>query len=414
MKNNIYIIKPFSFVLLTATLAFFVACDDGNKGKYEMTDGVPTIDYVRLPDIEKADSLLVGAFMGETICLVGDNLTSIQEIYFNDVKALLNINFITRNTLLVTIPREVPNEVIDKIVMILKSGEKAEYDFIVRIPAPEVASIKCEQVPQGEDVVLYGDYFFDNQTVPLTIVIGDYIVPKSDIVDIQKTQVTFKSPSMDVKGAVSVTTAYGNSGRTKFVFHDDRGILFNFDDYPIVPGWGRPTLIETGPDALSGNYMKFRGELLAGEWVSPGDNYQCNFWGEDNGMPAGNLFPSDPATSILKFEVNVLQEWSALPMNIFFGPQKSEEALLWDDSAPRAQWIPWKEAGGAYKTDGWVTVSIPIADFRLSGSGEDLEKIPTHYGSLNMYIYNRGRTDAAGTDCDPVILIDNVRVVPGE
>ncbi len=414
MKNNIHIMRLFSFLLFTATLVFFGACEDDNKGKYEMTDGVPTIYYVRPPDPEKADSLLVGAYMGETICLVGDNLTSIQELYFNDIKALLNINFITKNTLLVTVPKDVPNEKIDKIVMVLKSGERVGYDFIVRIPAPEVASIKCEQVPEGEDVILYGDYFFDIQTLALSIMIGEYVVPRSDIVDIQKTQITFRSPAMDVKGAISVATAYGNSGRTKFVFHDDRGILFNFDDYPIVPGWGRPTLIETGPDAISGNYMKLRGDMKAGLWESPSENFQCNFWGEDNGVPAGNLFPSEPATSIFKFEVNVLEAWSALPMNIFFVQQGSLESALWDDSVPRAQWIPWKETGGSYTTDGWVTVSIPIANFNLSGSGTDLEKIPTHFGALNMYIYNRGREDATGTDCSPVILIDNVRVVPGE
>ena len=414
MKNDIYFKKLFAFLLFAVTLLVFVGCDDEGKGKYEMTDGVPTIYYVRPPDIEKADSLLVGAYMGETICLVGDNLTSIQELYFNDVKALLNINFITKNTLLVTVPKDVPNEKMDKIVMVLKSGERVEYDFIVRIPAPVVGSIKCEQVPEGDNVTIYGDYFFDNQTAPLTIQIGDYVVPKADILDIQKTEVTFISPAMEVKGAISVTTTYGNSGRTKFVFHDDRGILFNFDDYPIVPGWGRPNLIETGPDAISGNYMKFRGEIQAGEWISPGDNFQCNFWGEDNGIPTGNLFPGDSASSILKFEVNVLEAWSALPMNIFFGAQGSKESALWDDSVPRAQWIPWKETGGSYTTDGWVTVSIPITDFNLSGSGADLEKIPTHFGALNIYIYNRGRSDAVGTDCSPVILIDNVRVVPGE
>lgn len=414
MKNNIQIKKLFAFLLFAVTLVLFAACEDNNKGKYEMTDGVPTIYYIRPPDIDKADSLLVGAYMGETICLVGENLTSIQEIYFNDRKALLNINFITNNTLLVTVPNDVPNEKTDKMVLNLKSGKSVERDFIVRIPAPAVTSIKCEQVPEGDDVVIYGDYLFDISTLPLTIMIGEYVVPKSDIKDIQKTQVTFKSPAMDVKGTISVTTAYGNSGRTKFVFHDDRGVLFNFDDYPMVAGWGRPNLIETGPDALSGNYMKFRGNIAAGLWASPGENYQCNFWGEDNGIPTGNLFSSDPATSIFKFEINVLEAWSALPMNIFFGPQGGQEASLWNDAIPRAQWVPWISTGGTYTTDGWVTVSIPIANFKYSGSGTDLEKIPTQFGSLNMYIYNRGRTDAVGTDCSPVILIDNVRVVPGE
>lgn len=407
-------VKLSLYVFLTATLFVAFGCDGSDKGKYEMTDGVPTIYYIRPPDVNKADSLLVGAYMGETICIVGDNLTSIQELYFNDIKALLNINFITKNTLFVTVPKDVPNEKLDKIIMVLKSGEKVNHDFIVRIPSPEVASVKCEQVPEGEDVIIYGDYFFDNQTVPLTISIGDFIVPKQDILEIQKTEVKFKSPAMSVKGSISVTTAYGNSGRTKFVYHDDRGILFNFDDYPIVPGWGRPTLIETGPDAISGNYMKFKGNITAGEWAGPGEGFQCNFWGEENGVPTGNLFVSDPATSILKFEINVLEAWSALPMNIFFAAQGSQEGSLWNDAVPRAQWIPWQSAGGSFTTDGWITVSIPISEFKYNGAGKDIGTLPGNYGALLIYVYNRGRADAVGTDCSPVMLIDNVRVIPGE
>ncbi|MDR0421516.1 MAG: glycan-binding surface protein [Proteiniphilum sp.] len=406
--------KQLSYLLLTAASLLLSACGDDGSGRYELTDGIPTVHYVRLPDAGEADSVLTGAYMGETVCLVGENLTSVRELYFNDVKALLNINFITKNTLLVTVPRGFPAEVIDKIVMVVKSGERVEYGFTVIIPAPEVTGIKCEQTPEGGEAVLYGDYFLDNSpTKRLTVTIGNYEVPAEDMLEVQKTQITFRSPAMDVKGAITVTSAHGNSRPGGFIFHDDRGILFDFDAHPIRPGWGRPNLIETGPDAIAGNYMKFRGNLDAGEWVTPSDNWQCNFWGEENGVPTGNLFSGDPATSVLKFEVNVLQAWSALPMQIFFAEQGACETPLWEDG-PRAQWVPWKETGGAYTTDGWVTVSIPLANFSLDGKGEDLGQIPAHFGSMNIYIFNRGRADAVGTACDPVILIDNVRVVPGD
>jgi hypothetical protein len=412
MKNITHKTLLAGLSLLMLALA---ACQREEPGKYEMTDGTPVIYYVRPADPAVADSLLAGAYMGQTICIVGDNLTSIQELYFNDIKALLNINFITKHTLFVNVPRDVPNEKLDKIIMVLKSGAKAEYDFIVRIPAPEIAKIKCEQTPEGGDVVLYGDYFFDNLTKPISITIGDYAVPYNDVVDVQKTQLTFKAPAPDVKGQISVTTAYGNSGRTKFVFHDDRGWITGFED-GYVGGWGRPTHIEEDPAyALWGKYVKLAGDLAAGAWETGGNDYTINIWGEDNGVPSGNLFPSDPATSILKFEVNVLETWSALPMIFCFFVQGElgQENYLWNDVVgPRGVWIPWLETG-TYTTDGWETVAIPLANFKYNGYGVEIP-LSTAFGSLGISVHNRGNDAWNGADCSPVILIDNVRVVPGE
>lgn len=416
MKNIINKILIAALSLLTAFI--FTACQKEDAGKYEITDGVPVIYYVRPPSAKTADSLLVGAYMGETICLVGDNLTSIRELYFNDIKATLNINLITKHTLFVNVPRDVPNEKLDKIVMVLKSGEKAYYDFIVRIPAPQVAKIKCEQTPEGDDVILYGDYFFDNQTKPISINIGGYTVSHDDIVEVQKTQLTFKAPAQDIKGQISVTTAYGNSGRTKFIFRDDRGLITGFED-GYVGGWGRPTHIEEDPAyALWGKYVKLAGNLTAGAWNSGGNDYTINIWGEDNGVPAGNLFTADPATAILKFEANVLETWSALPMIFCFYAQNGQEGYLWDDGnetgggAPRGVWVPWMETG-AYVTSSWETIAIPLADFKYNGRGVEVS-LSTAFGSLGISVHNRGNDAWNGADCSPVILIDNVRVVPGE
>ena len=80
------------------------ACED-QPDKYEIADGVPTLEYVRSPLPEEADSLLVGAYLGNTVCLVGDNLRSIYELYFNDQKATLNTSYMTDHTVLVDILR---------------------------------------------------------------------------------------------------------------------------------------------------------------------------------------------------------------------------------------------------------------------------------------------------------------------
>lgn len=418
--KKINITKIFSFVLLAAISSWFVACENDDKGKYQITDGEPTIHYVRLPDPAKADSLLSGAFMGETVCLIGENLTSIKELYFNDQKALLNINFITNHTLFVTVPRDVPGENTDKIYMTLKSGKQVDYDFTVRVPGPELTKIKCELLPEGADAVLYGDYFFETG---LKVLIGDYEVPAEDIVSIEKTKLTFKAPASDVTGQISVTTAFGVSARTKAVFNDARGWITGFED-DFVGGWGRPSgdRIQADPAySFMGNYAIMTDKLDPGDdgsaWVS-GGNSIINIWGEDNGVPTGNLFPSDPASSVLKFEVNVVEAWTGTPIIFAFFAQGGMENYLWADGTatgdgqPRAFWAPWVETG-SYVSDGWETVSIPLSEFKYNGFGVEVP-LSTFYGSFGMNLHNRGNSLYVGKACTPLILIDNIRVVPGE
>ncbi|MFA7040831.1 MAG: hypothetical protein WC191_10155, partial [Proteiniphilum sp.] len=95
-------------LLLTALFTFGVQSCDDNPDKFELTEGIPEVFYVRVPSPESADSLLVKAFMDNSIVLVGKNLTSIREMWFNDKKAILNSSFITDNNLFVTIPKEIP------------------------------------------------------------------------------------------------------------------------------------------------------------------------------------------------------------------------------------------------------------------------------------------------------------------
>ncbi|MDR3251493.1 MAG: glycan-binding surface protein, partial [Tannerella sp.] len=397
------------------------SCDEDTPGKYKMTDGQPVIHYLRYQNNESAGILLDGAFMNENICIIGDNLTSVQEVLFNNVKAILNINMITKNTLFVNVPKELPSVRTDKLYLVTGKGDTVTYDFEVKIPAPVVARIKCEQVPEGGDVHLYGDYFLATDASLIKVFVGGYEVPTADIVSFEKTQLVFKAPEMSVKGAIEVKTLYGSSGRTKDIFHDDRGLLTGFEE-GFVGGWGRPaaTRIQNDPAlALTGNYCRLDGkEISPGAWSSGGeDNYTINFWGEDNGVPSGNLFSSDPATSTLKFEVNVIAPWTALPMMFCFFQQGGFQDYLWADGTstgggqPRALWGPWKGTG-SYATDGWETVSIPLSEFKYNGYGVEVP-LSISYGALGVSIHNRGSDEYAGeAACNPVILIDNIRVIP--
>lgn len=407
------------FLLLGWSLLFTTSCDKEEPGKYQMTEGLPSLEYVRYQDSEAAEQLLEGAFMGENIILIGDNLTSIQEVYFNNVKALLNINMITKNTLFVTVPQTLPTERTDKIYLVTGKQDTVAYDFEVKIPAPILSRIKCEQVPEGEEVVLYGDYFLAAEPELISIFVGEYEIPTADILSIDKNELVFKSPAVEVRGPVEVKTLYGSSGRSKDIFHDDRGLITGFEE-GFVGGWGRPddSQIENDPDlSITGRYVRIEGKTVGVGGAWEGGNIIINIWGEDNGVPSGNLFPGDPETSTLKFEVNVLESWSAGPMIFSFFNQGQFEDYLWADGTPdgggmpRGAWVPWLDSG-SYTTDGWVTVSIPLSEFKYNGYGAEIP-LSEHYGALGIAIHNRGNDDWIGTaECTPVILLDNIRVIP--
>ena len=166
MKRNM---KRFLLAIGVVTLGLgFTACED-EPDKFELTDGNPTISYIRPQDVAAKDSLLTSAYTGSGICIVGNNLTSIKEMYFNDVKAVLNTSYITDHTMLVTIPNQIPASNTGKIYMVNKSQDTTTYDFKVMVPEPAVTSMKCEYVHVGELAQINGQYFVDDPNQPLTL-----------------------------------------------------------------------------------------------------------------------------------------------------------------------------------------------------------------------------------------------------
>ena len=411
-KNKISsIFQSLSVALAIVTGFTFQSCND-NPDKYEMTDGVPEVHYVRVPNPASADSLLVQAFMDNTICLVGTNLKSISELWFNDQKALLNSSFITDNTLLVTIPKTIPEIVTNKIYMITKEKDTVTYDFGVQVPEPYVSSISCEYAKDGDLVTLYGDYFINDANVPLTISMAGNI-PVTEFISIQKTQVKFKVPAGSQKGYLTVKSIYG-VGRSHFQFRDDRGMILDWDVLNANGGWRSGKIKNTEPEGISGNYVYFTGALKddLSDWAE--DNFSFNLWGAANGRPQGDLFATAPAESVLKFEINVTQPWASTAMQIIFTPWATRDTngYIADGKTPRALWRPWQGLDKGYTTDGWQTVAIPITDFKYLHDGGTAEMAgPGNYGGLTIFVYHGG---IAGTACTPYICLDNIRVVPAE
>lgn len=90
----------------------------------------------------------------------------------------------------------------------------------------------------------------------------------------------------------------------------------------------------------------------------------------------------------------------------------------------RALYMPWKdEDDKLYDTAGkWVTVTIPFADFVMDYDGNKLDgkffTSTADFGSFNIFIirgnYNDKTALPEGVECNPIIKIDNIRVVPNK
>lgn len=417
------------------------ACED-QPDKYEIADGVPTLKYVRSPLPEEADSLLVGAYLGNTVCLVGDNLRSIYELYFNDQKATLNTSYMTDHTILVDIPKNIPEEVTNKIYMVTKSGAKVDFDFSVMVPAPVVSSMSCEYAPAGSEAVLYGDYFVDDPNVPLTISMpGDITVEGEQITSITKTAIKFIVPEGAVQGNIRVKSIYG-TGQSVFQYKDTRNILFDWDgkyEGALAAGnsWSgdneKKGQILASVPSVDGKYMVMGPATLSGgQWQTPGE-YLMMYWPYPNAtegcVPLYNLPQFKKMLEdykieelALKFEVYVptSNPWMAEGMQIQFTSldevsmeNQNNDYVYGEGKEPRGVWVPWEETGSYDTGNQWVTVTLKMSEFNKQVSGIVSESEFTEENLAGLSIFLRGG-GVDGKECEPIICIDNIRVVPVE
>jgi hypothetical protein len=254
--------KMFSFfkysLLLILVSSFIVSCEKETDDLLSEKDGPVVVNYIRLTDPAKSDSLLTSAFMGSLISIVGDNFGDLKQLYFNDQKAILQPNFITDKVIIVNVPTTVPTEVTDKIRMVFSDGSEFLHDFKVNVPAPVLAGIKSEYAPDGGTIELSGDFFFD----PKVTFPGDIV---GEIVSTDKNNIIVTVPSGVQPGVITVSTNFGKAV-SKFIFRDDRNTILNFDD-KTHENWTAPTFgtENKGVVPVSGNFAMFSDSDF-GEW----------------------------------------------------------------------------------------------------------------------------------------------------
>lgn len=426
------------------------SCED-EPDKYEITGGTPSISYIRPVDVAAKDSLLVEGALGNSICIVGNNLRSITKLLFNDVPAVLNTSYMTDNTILLTIPQTLPNTVTDSLYMITSGNDTIAYPFKVVIPAPLVSAMSNEHAKPGEEATIIGNYFldYDGEGQDLRVYVGDdgYQIPRSAISSITQTAIKFTVPEDMPKDYIKVRTIYGTT-TAKFKYMDTTGMLFDFDtpwdgvNVLKATGWHSGP-VKSDEYSLEGNYLTLGNADLNVKdlsWPSE-DNFSFEYW---PGTWGGGYTGTGPKMNqvadfskwehkAFKFEMCIPKEhpWTCGPLQIIFSNASAStsesDGRAWNNDflheqgkISRAIYMPWNNSDLSYDTDGkWVTVTIPFSSFNKDWDGNALKCTFTSiqdFAGLTLFIargsYNDKSVLPEGKDGHPIIRIDNMRVVP--
>ncbi len=407
-----------------------VSCEDSPTA-FVPTDGIPVVDYVRYAD---RDLLIEEAYLSEAVCIVGENLTSVNELYFNDQPAVLNTSYITNNTLVVTVPKENATVITDLIYLITAAKDTVTTPFHVMPPAPEVVSMDCEYTAPGKVTTIHGEYFIDLEYVEFQGV--DAKVDASDLT-YTPTSITLTIPANATAGMVKVKTKSGLAG-SKFQYQDKRGMITNFDGMTDVVPQGWNIAASYGSEGgLDGQYCILGPAKLdaAGGWQEALKlPFWCGNWNGDPmsitagpGVPLCNIIDfSNFNNMALKFELNIPKEnpWSSGAMQFVFTSAEVCANDSWQNNTYihtvadgglglcRGLYRPW-EATGSFDTNGeWITVTVPIVDFKYDADGKPGTvplSGPQDFASFILWPWSGG---VSGTECNPIFKLDNLRVVP--
>ena len=352
--------------------------------KKESSSGTPSINYIRITRPESSDSLLVVAGQGQLIAVIGDNLQDAVEVWFNDQRARLTPTYITKTSLLVVVPSQIPMDITNKMKIIFKNGYELLHNFVVDISEPYVASMVCEFVNDGDVATILGDYFYE----PLTVTFTGNV--NGEIVSVKDQEIQVRIPAGAQPGQVTVKTNFGET-KSNFWFRDGRNHFINSDPYE---GWWNSGYVVSNPGAgdppkISGNYIRFKKQI--GSWS----------WNELAGGPASAMpvhsknIPDaailKPEDYYLKFEVNTIKPYNGNVVKI-------NVALSAEDNNGY-KWNP------PYDTKGkWQTVAIPLSEVFA-------EYNPKPVVNPNGYWCRLLMGHAPG-DLDADMCYDNFRVVP--
>lgn len=244
-----------------------------------------------------------------------------------------------------------------------------------------------------------------------------------------------------MQGNIRVKSIYG-TGQSVFQYKDTRNILFDWDgkyEGALAAGnsWSgddekKGQTISSVPP-IDGNYLVLGpSTLLGGQWETP-NAYVMMYWPDQHAtqgcvplydLPQFKKMLEEYELEDLavKFEVYVptSNPWMAEGMQIQFTSldevsmeNQNNDYVYGEGKEPRGVWVPWEETGSYDTGNQWVTVTLKMSEFskQVSGVVSETEFTKEKLAGLSIFLRGGG---VDGKECEPIICMDNIRVVPVE
>ncbi len=400
--------KYLSFLLMVlAGSVMLQRCSKDETGK-------PSISYVRVTNPASSDSLVASGGQGQMIAIIGENLQSTREVWFNDQQALLPSTFVTNTSIIVRIPSTLPAVINNEMKLVFGNGESLLYDFTVNIAKPSIDHVRCEYVNTGDSLIVYGDYFY----TPLVVSFANGVKVTSTDTDSLSTSADYKTlyvkmPSGVQPGPITITSTFG-ARTSNFWMQDNRNIIVSFD-LPFTNNayvWkGKETgyLISSDPQiaSINGKFCRVnKGNLGAWPFLEiyggVGVDGVGDVSAETKNIPEEAFL--DPTSFSLKFEINTQAPVDGGYLRVYIGNEGDPPGSF--DNARQTIYYVWQAP--AYESSSlngvWKTVTIPWADVYSAN-----QHFPYSSNGYGIFLYWHGPNAATYN-----YAMDNIRVVPNK
>jgi len=367
--------------------------------EYETTTGSTMFSFKLGPAAPTISAISdVFANPGDSVYIYGTNLVLVQSLSYGGATISSFKPNLAGTALGFKMPSPSPTS--GDVLITTKSGTS---NFKIEA-LPTITGISNENANPGDSVYVYGTYLKSIHSFTFGgAAISTYKLSSKG------TSIGFVLPASVAAGPTAITTAFGsvttvydvnNIYNIKYVGAATTGVLANME-WGDAFGWkwwggSRLSVVSNGgwitdcPEMTgnSGMFMSIKEDPLAAD--IKGNSIPI---GDAQWIPAANL--NDAVGDwALKFEMNIPQPWNGGAICIQSGLNNSYTA--------RAE--PWQISSGktaAYSTKGWITVTIPLSEFRAKdatlgeGRGASVAKLIDLVGSTGktgctVFINNYG------------------------
>jgi hypothetical protein len=398
MKKILY--NNISLLILAMAAAFIIlpGCKKDNL------DG-PVITGVRNYAPAPGDSVLNSLLPGQWVVLSGHNLSNALQISFDGIPATFNSALFSDTNAVVLVPAvipfpSVPADKLNTIYYVTPEGATT-FNFNIVAPAPTISSVSNENANSGDSVYVYGFNFFFVKEVSFA---GSPVTNYTASGD--GTVIRFTVPVLSQTGPVIIKTQSGADTTVFNVNNASTESLCNFDNANTF-SWGTNT--ENSSTSFPGNRGNYA--ILSNSSLPPGEGSWWNWQRSINTNDVQWLSPSSLGQPLgnyaFKFEISIPAEYSGTSIYVVKG-------YSWNYLA---RYEPWKDINGGavpFSTKGWITVTIPLTEFRNNdGTGVSASSLTELLGSSAtgaVNIHTKNFTNSP-TPTGFNAAIDNIRVV---